>query len=324
MSTYSHSACKAYLAASDLPWIQFALQKESGFTSAKQASEMKDTVLADPRVKTIVADSVSWPEPPLTRHNDAKHPIHKICLLLDFGLDQTDTVIAAICERIMDCQSEDGAFQSLMCIPKVFGGDDTNRMEWMTCDYPTLLYILVKAGYADHRRVSKAAAYLAGLCADNGWRCLSSLPKFRGPGRASDHCPYGNLVALKAFSLLPAYHEEAFIKAAINELLHMWETRGEKKYFLFGIGTDFKKLKFPSLWFEIVHALRVLSHYAYARESKVYSEMLDIVLNKQQPDGGFIPESVYMAYKGWDFGQKKEASPTLTLMIKDIFERHHS
>ena len=33
--------------------------------------------------------------------------------------------------------------------------------------------------------------------------------------------------------------------------------------------------------------------------------MINIILDKQQETGGFIPESIYMAWKGWDFGQKK-------------------
>ncbi len=34
--------------------------------------------------------------------------------------------------------------------------------------------------------------------------------------------------------------------------------RGQKKYFLFGIGTDFHKLKYPLIWYDILHVSDVL------------------------------------------------------------------
>jgi hypothetical protein len=49
--------------------------------------------------------------------------------------------------------------------------------------------------------------------------------------------------------------------------------------------------------------------------------MFDYIESKRQISGGFIPESIYMIYKGWDFGQKKEVSPTLTTFIDAMAAR---
>ncbi|HLP46880.1 MAG TPA: hypothetical protein VK469_13080, partial [Candidatus Kapabacteria bacterium] len=99
-----------------------------------------------------------------------------------------------------------------------------------------------------------------------------------------------------------------------------WQERKTKRYYMFAMGTDFRKLKYPNLWFEITHVCKVLSHFPYARETKSFREMMQIIIEKQQESGGFIPESVYTEYKGWDFGQKKEPSPSLTYAILEIFK----
>ena len=148
---------------------------------------------------------------------------------------------------------------------------------------------------------------------------MGSMPKFRGPGKKSDPCPYATLISLKVFALLPEYHEEKFIQVACDALLNQWQERKTKRYYMFAMGTDFQKLKYPNLWFEITHVCRVLSYFPYARKSTSFQEMLQIIIEKQQDSGGFIPESIYTEYKGWDFGQKKEPSPSLTYAILEIF-----
>ena len=106
----------------------------------------------------------------------------------------------------------------------------------------------------------------------------------------------------------------------IDAILNHWKNQKERKIYMFGIGTDFKKLKYPNIWFDIVSVVRVLSHYDYAKSTKEFKEMVEIIINKQQPNGGFIPESIYTAWKDWDFGQKKVLSETLTYQIYRIFK----
>ena len=48
--------------------------------------------------------------------------------------------------------------------------------------------------------------------------------------------------------------------------------------------------------------------------------MLDIIKSKKAGSGMYIPESVWMAYKGLDFVQKKEPSVILTYFINNILD----
>ena len=87
------------------------------------------------------------------------------------------------------------------------------------------------------------------------------------------------------------------------------------------MGTDFRKLKASSFWYDIVTVAGVLSKYEFARANQRFKEMVADILNKQDGDGFFTPESVYLKLKDWDFGQKKKPSPYLTYLCHLIFER---
>lgn len=49
--------------------------------------------------------------------------------------------------------------------------------------------------------------------------------------------------------------------------------------------------------------------------------MVEMVKAKAGDDGRFTSESVWMAWKGWDFGQKREPSPWLTFSARRMLAR---
>jgi hypothetical protein len=304
-----------FLESSEEPWVKYNLLELLGKDNSKEFESLSN----DKRVQSLIDECVRWPDPPLKRHNDAGHPLHKIELLADFGLDTRDQWIKAITNLIMDNRSEDGYFLSKIEIPERFGGKGTWTMDWMQCDSPVLLYTLQKFGI-ENEYTEEAARMLVWNSENNGWRCSSSVPKFRGPGKKDDHCPYGNLVALKALSLSKYKDTEAVQNGIDSHILH-WENRTGKKIYMFGIGSTFVKLKYPNVWFDILHVVDVLSRYHYAKEYDEFWEMWNIIKEKQQPEGGFIPESVWKAWSEWSFGQKKAPNPWMTMRIAQIASR---
>ena len=304
-----------FLESSEEPWVKYNLLELQGKDNSKEFEALQN----DKRIQAIIDDCIRWPDPPIKRHNDAHHPIHKIELLADFGLDTRDQWIKAICNLIMDNRSEDGYFTSKIEIPERWGGKDTWTIEWMQCDSPVLLYSLQKFG-VENEYTNETARMLVWGAENNGWRCRSSLAKFRGPGKKADYCPYGNLVALKALSLSKYKNTDAVQNGIDSHILH-WENREGKKIYMFGIGTTFKRLKYPNIWFDILHVVDVLSRYPQAREYDEFWEMWAIIKEKQQPEGGFVPKSVWKAWSEWSFGQKKEPSPWMTMRIAQIASR---
>ena len=95
---------------------------------------------------------------------------------------------------------------------------------------------------------------------------------------------------------------------------------------MFFMGTDFRKLKAPTCWYDILSVATVLNKYEFVRDDPRFLEMLDHIKSKQDHDALFTPESVYQKMKGWDFGQKKVPSPYLTYLcylLFDSFENGH-
>lgn len=93
--------------------------------------------------------------------------------------------------------------------------------------------------------------------------------------------------------------------------------------YIFYMGNDFRKLKAPLVWYDIIHVLDVISRFNYARQKSQAKEMLDIVVAKQDDEGKYSPESVWQDWKGWDFGQKSQPSKYLTFLVYRILKRNY-
>ena len=81
------------------------------------------------------------------------------------------------------------------------------------------------------------------------------------------------------------------------------------------MGTDFRKLKAPLVWYDIVNVLDTLSQFPFLRQDARLREMAACVCAKADAQGRFTPESVWQAWSDWEFGQKKIPSRWLTLVI---------
>jgi hypothetical protein len=186
-----------------------------------------------------------------------------------------------------------------------------------------ILASLIQMGMYDDPRVQNALKYLNGLIRDNGWPCVVSpeLGKFRGPGRKDDPCPYATLVMLKVLAHVPELRESKSAKVGVETLLSLWGESREQHPYMFFMGTDFRKLKAPLFWYDILHVLDVLSYFKWARKDKRFKAMSNIVESKADKDGRYIPESIWTVWKDWDFCQKKIPSQGLTFFVQRMLKR---
>ena len=302
------------------PWVQYRTrldllgesEDEPEVVTARQA------MVAAPQVQGLLAELAQWPGPVLKSHKDAKHLLHKLVFVADLGLQASDPGLAPLVERILSHRAAEGPFCILVNIPTRFGGTGEDQWTWMLCDAPSLLYALVKLGLSEDERVKDGIHYMVGLIRENGWPCAASpeLGKFRGPGRKSDPCPYANLLMLKVLSQTPEWRDSPASHAGAEALLTLWEQRKERRPYLFAMGTGFSRLKAPLIWYDVLHVLDVLTQFPWLREDPRLRDMLATVAAKADERGRFTPESVWMAWKGWDFGQKREPSRWLTLLTR--------
>ena len=277
-------------------------------------------MLAHPQVQSLVAEAAAWPGRPLKRHNDAGHPLYRFSTLADFGVRADDPGMETAIEAVLAHQSAEGAFQSLLNIPQAFGGSGEEQWTWILCDAPTLLYALLAMGCGDDPRVRRAVDHLVSLASDNGWRCVCApeLGRFKGPGRRTDPCPIANVYALKALAQVSELRDSPAAHAGTEMLLGHWERRAEVKFYLFGMGTDFRKLKYPFVWYDILHVTDALSRFPFVHADPRFQRMVAAIIAQADSEGRYTAGSMYQSWKGWFFADRKRPSPWLTFLVARI------
>lgn len=304
-------------------YVQLAVRKNILNQSKLELGELTTLVLSDHRIRHYLNDVADFNSILVTNHKNPDLPIHKLLFLLDIGLDADVPEIGIAIQKILLNKNEDGIPRSMTNIPKHFGGSGEDTLAWALCDAPLMLYALLKGGVDYETQVKPGVEYIIGLYRNNGFPCTVSkeLGKFRGPGRKADCCPYATLIILKLISIIPEYKQSELANSIIDILLNLWEESQRQHPYMFFMGNDFRKLKAPSLWYDIVSLSNCLSDFDYAKKDKRFHEMLDIFENKANSDVQFVPESIYLKCKEWDFGQKNIPSPWLSYLCVSILER---
>ena len=290
---------------------------------APQVMTARQALMADRQVKALLADLDTWPGPPLKRHNDAGHLLHKLVFIADLVLKADDACLDRVVESILSQRSSEGLFRVVFNIAPRYGGTGEDQWAWMLCDAPLVLYAVLKLGLKEDPRVQAAAHHLTSLVRENGWPCAVApeLGKFRGPGRKSDPCPYATLLMLKALSEVPEWRDSDASRIGAETLLGLWEQRKERRPYLFAMGTDFGKLKAPLIWYDILHVTDVLTRLPWLHEDRRLREMVETVKVKADKQGCFTSESVWRAWGEWEFDQKRSPSRWLTLLSRRMLRR---
>jgi hypothetical protein len=310
------------------PWVQYRTRLDllGQPENNPQVAAARQAMMAHQQVQALLTGLSAWSGPTLKRRNDANLLLHKLAFAADLGLRADDPGVGQIVERILDHQSPEDPFQVQVNIPTHFGGSGEDQWTWILCDTPLLLYALRRFGLGDGPRLQAAAHYLASLVRENGWPCAATpeMGKFRGPGRKIDPCPYATLLMLRGLYQMPEWRDSGACRTGAEVLLNLWEQRKRRRPYLFGMGTNFAKLKAPLIWYDILHLMDVLTQLPWLRGDARLREMADIVAAKPDGQGRFTPESVWKAWGGWEFGQKRSPSQWLTLLAQRMLKRMNS
>ena len=302
-------------------WLKYAIHLNLLHEPKEKLNDFRQSVLNDERIKSILTDIADFHGTAIQSHKNADLPMHKLLFLLDLGLDKDISEIATAIQAILENRDEHGVCQSVVNIPRHFGGTGENAFVWCLCDAPNLFLILLKAGIA-YKRIQTGIEYLVSLYRDNGFPCSASseLGKFHGPGKKEDCCPYATLIMANMLAEIPAYRSSDIAIGTVNALLTLWENSMTQHPYLFKMGTDFRKLKAPSCWYDLISVVGAVSKYPFAHSDKRFLEMVNLIKSKQDANGFFTPESIYLKFKAWDFGQKKSPSFYLTYLCYKIFD----
>jgi hypothetical protein len=232
-------------------------------------------------------------------------------VLADFGLTAKDKRIPPACEYVFSTQLESGGFG---WDPPTKPGD---------CHSAIIIESLAKLGYLQDTRLQKAFEWLiARQRLDGGFWCKNTGQIGR-PREKDRSCAFATIFVLGALAQNPKLRDSQVAKSGIDFLFECWEKRGKIKYAGHDsqIETDWEKLKYPFTDYKILKFLDVLSQFEYAKQRLQKSEMITLLLLKQDDKGRFTPQSTHQVWSDFDFGQKKRPSRWITFLALRIFKR---
>lgn len=312
-----------YLISISEPWLQYAIRLQLLKENKESLSGLKDEALKDKKIQAYLNDIADFNNGLVSNHKNPDLPIQKLLFLLDIGFGTDVPQIESAVKQIISHKDNYGVYQSKTNIPTHYGGKGEDVFGWCLCDAPLLLWALLKANVDYQKHIKQGVEHLLTLHKEQGFPCSVSEEhgKFRGPGRKDDCCPYATLSMINLLSGIEEYKNSGIVKNCVNVILSLWENSLNQHPYMFYMGTDFRKLKAPAIWYDVLSVADCFSKFEFARTDKRFLEMIDIIKEKQDNNGLFTPESVYQKCKDWDFGQKKTISPYLTFLCIRLFGR---
>ncbi len=281
-------------------------------------------VLADPGVREIVDSLPAWDAPEhVSGHHSPAYLPNRLNLLADMGVRGGD--FAEVEERLdafLGHQHGSGRFEAFGEMP------GRPKPEWgsMLCDTNVITDLLLRFGRGGDSRVSRA---LDRLQADatrtpqgRAWQCVPAGPGlWRGPGRKADVCPQVTLEGLRALSHLPESGRPAWIVEAARTPLEVWRRRATERPYQFGHGYQFKSVKWPNFWYDVLWVLETVGRFpalwrgSDAREEDRVAlvELAACLLEYDfDADGRVTPRRTYRGFERFSFGRKDAPSPFAT------------
>ncbi len=307
------------------PWVQYGtrLHLLGQNLSSPEVAQARQAMLTNPFTTRLITELQGWPGLTISSHKSAGQLFHKLAFAAHIGLTRDDPGMDTIIDDILAHQDPDGPFQLRSNTPTHFGGSGEDTWGWALCDAPLILYALVNFGLVDDPRVQKGVDHLVSLARENGWPCAVSreMGRFRGPGRKDDPCPFATLIMLRLLASLPDLRDSEPAQHGAEALLNLWQNRRQLHPYIFYMGTDFCKLKFPLVWYDILHVTSVLAQFPWLADDPRLAEMRKIIRAKADAQGRYTIESAWQVWKEQEFGQKKTPSRALTLQVLRALNR---
>jgi hypothetical protein len=287
----------------------------------------KNDMLKDPLVNYLLDNLSDWEKDLVKAHSKADYLPNQLWLLLDWGVKpEDDKRMQNALDKMLSHQDEDTG-QFLAYIEAYDRKTKTKYPMWSSalCDHNIIVSVLLLAGLEEEERVQLGLKRMNDLLMDTsqgmGWKCEPWLYyKRRGPGRVNDVCPMIVADALRGYWVIPEENwPDGLIKAG-KTLLNCWSNRSEEKPYMFGHGKKFRLPRAPFFWYNIGTVLDAARHYPSLITTQSFRELAAISLLEFTSQGVFIPKTVYLYFKNYSFGQKKEPSPWMTLFLSRIYK----
>lgn len=320
------------LGADPLPWLLSAGKAYTRLTvrqellgsvdhDAREADHRE--LLADEGIALLVEQLPEWGSGDFSGHHSPAFLPNRLNLLADMGVRGGDVpAVEELLDQLAAHQDKSGRFLSFGRAP----GRKTPEWGSLLCDTNAITDVLLRFGRADTPQVRLAVErILADSSATpqgRGWKCVPEKRSlFRGPGRVNDTCPQVTLEGLRVLSQVTPTDRPAWLLDSARTPLEIWRRRTLERPYAFGHGYQFKSVKWPNFWYDVLWVLETVSRFpelwrgndAREEDRRAVSELAAcLIAYNFDTDGKVTPRRTYRDFQEFSFGQKKEPSPFAT------------
>ena len=231
--------------------------------------------------------------------------IGALITLSDLGIDSDHEAIVGGAEILLGLIRPDGRIKI------------SPKGSIFPCHMAVAAVALCKNGYANNEKVKLMLDYLLNSQhTDGGWRCKKFLYG-RGPETEYSN-PGVTLMVLDAFRCAGLNNTIEKLDQAVESLLRHWEVKTPIGPCHFGIGSQFMKVEYPFLRYNIFYFAYVLSFYRKAIKDKRYVEVLKELEKKIDHNGMILVERPNPKLSTLDFCMKGKPSLRATVRYNEI------
>jgi hypothetical protein len=232
-------------------------------------------------------------------------------VLADFGFTVEDKRIARVCEYVFSTQLQSGGF----------GWSPPTQP--YDCHTAILTESLAKLGLLRDSRLQKAYDWLIKRQRLDGGFWCKDTGQINRPREKEPSCAMAAMFVLGALAENPELRSTETAKKGVDFLFECWRNREKIKYAGHDsqVGKDWHKLKYPFTDYKILKFLDVMSRFEHAKQRLQKSEMMNLLMSKQDEKGRFLPESIVKVWSKFDFGQKERPSRWITFLALRTVKR---
>jgi hypothetical protein len=291
---------------------------------SKEVKSAYEDLITHPNVVQLIDQAAMWFPQSITRHNVPDLSHYQMMMLIDFGLTAEHPKIKEICTKAVS-RLENDLFAVRQTLPQKGEGftkpiPSVNEWHAMPCDSPLITAALLLSGFknpAIRKNIEILKDYWK---TERGWFCHFFFVEDQFK-KYQTGCPMAGLMALQVFSLIPELKESVFSQNGYAPIRYHRDLA--KSLYYFGRSKKFWTIKYPYIWYNALYLADVLTRFESLRKEDLVRELIEWIIQSQDENGRFKPTSMFMVYKSWDFANKKEPSPWITLLCCRILKRFY-
>ena len=283
-------------------------------------------LLEDPGVRQLIDTLPAWDA--LTTAPDHHSPAflpNRLNLLADLGVHGGDDPrIESLIDALLAHQDRHGRFTP----SDAAGGRPKPESGAVLCDTNVITDVALRFGRGDDSRVTSALGRmrsdLSSTPQGRAWQCVPERrPLLSGVFSKADACPQVTLEGLRALSRAhPPGERPSWLLEAARTPLALWRMRTTERPYGFGHGYQFKSVKWPNFWYDVLWVLQAVGRYpevwsgprSTAEDRRSAAELAACLIAYNFDDNGQVtPRRVYPGFEHFSFGRKTEPSPFATV-----------